>query len=145
MRNNGENTLNKNIIWKNIIANGIKSNYILSNTGLVYNIKYKKFIKPQLNSTDGYLYVDLYINKTKVHKYVHSLIAENFIYNDDPEHKTQVNHINGIKTDNRVENLEWATPKENIRHAFNIGLASIGSDHYRVKHSDEEIYLVCKL
>ena len=84
------------------------------------NRHYKgKLIKPTYDKK-GYLYAELCKNNTKRKIFIHQLVARAFIPNIN--NKTQINHKNGIKDDNRVENLEWATPQENIQHAYNYNL-----------------------
>lgn len=86
-------------------------------------------------------------NSDKWTRMIHLIVAEHFIPN--PENKPQVNHKNGIKTDNRVENLEWVTAKENSQHAYETGLtkAIFGDNHYQAKINSKkamEIKLLLK-
>lgn len=74
-------------------------------------------LKKQLNNW-GYYCVNYSINGRMVRRCVHRLVAEAFIPNLD--NKPQVNHIDGVKTNNRVDNLEWVTQSENNLHAFNV-------------------------
>lgn len=67
----------------------------------------------------GYCIVNFNHNHKRKGFAVHTLVARTFIKNDDVS-RTQVNHKNGIKTDNRVDNLEWVTPKENVRHSREV-------------------------
>ena len=89
------------------------------------NIK-GKILNPR-KSKKGYLKAGLNLNgKEKLYS-IHRLVAIAFIPN--PENKTEVNHKNGIKTDNRSSELEWATSSENNKHAFKIGLQNNSGDN----------------
>lgn len=80
-----------------------------------------KVLKPLLNKRNGYLYVYVKNEQGKYKRVlIHRLVAVAFIPN--PSEKAEVNHINGNKLDNRVENLEWVSREENIRHAYDNGL-----------------------
>lgn len=103
--------------WRNITDH---RHYLVSNDGKVYSLRSNRELKPQ-NHKGGYLYVTFsYGPKGKSNHLIHRLVANAFIKN--PKNKPTVNHINGIKTDNRTCNLEWATQRENNVHAKSIGI-----------------------
>jgi hypothetical protein len=94
------------------------TNYKVDFLGNVYGLDGR--VLKSTKDNKGYLRVGLTINGKLCTKKVHRLIAQTFISNT--LNKPFVNHINGIKSDNRVENLEWVTAKENTKHAIENGL-----------------------
>lgn len=105
-------------MWKTIIVNNKETNYSISDNGEVKNNKTNKILKQQIQN--GYCHCTLSIDKKGKRFRIHRLVAEAFIPNLD--NKEYVNHIDGDRQNNCVNNLEWATPAENTQHAFSSGL-----------------------
>ena len=91
--------------------------YSIDTDGVVYS-QYGRPLKYSLNHR-GYCVINFNIDCIRKGFAVHTLVARQFIPNSDPN-KTQVNHKNGIKTDNRLSNLEWTSPLENVRHSREV-------------------------
>ena len=104
--------------WKYI--KGYENLYEVSTFGNVRRASNKKQLKPKLPKKPKYYLVILYKNSTAKTIRIHRLVAETFIPN--PENKPQVNHIDGNKLNNRVENLEWCDNSYNQKEAKRLGL-----------------------
>ena len=116
-------------------------------TGKTQALK-SRVLKPRINPS-GYCYVELSKNGSKATFAIHQLVAQAFLNN--PENKPIVNHINGVKTDNNVSNLEWATYSENLSHAYSTGLRTsvsskaVGEKNYRRKLKSVQVIEIKRL
>lgn len=104
----------KNEIWK-VIQD--VPDYEVSNCGRVRRVDNKKVIVGAINNK-GYHRFDLMLNQKRIARHGHRLVAEAFISN--PDSKPFVNHKDGNKANNYIDNLEWCTQKENMIHAYHI-------------------------
>ena len=112
--------MSENEVWKDVL--GYEGLYQVSNKGNVYSVERKDtlgrkqggfILSPRCNE-NGYTMVNIYENGKRENKTVHRLVAEAFIPNT--ENLPQVNHIDEVKDNNNVENLEWCTSKHNNNH-----------------------------
>lgn len=103
---------------KNIVINNISTSYYITEDGKCYNQNTGKYLKGQENSANGYFSYNLTLpDGKKMRCLAHRLVAKAFIPNEDCK-KTEVNHKDGNKLNNCVDNLEWVTPSQNQQHAL---------------------------
>lgn len=136
-------------VWKPVV--GYEGLYEVSSLGRVRSFLRRRnknqdfYILSSSKTKGAYKSVDLYKgNSERKNLAIHRLVALAFI--DPVEGKTDVNHIDGVKANNRVQNLEWVTRKENVAHAIRLGLrSSVGESNGRSKLSERVALEILRL
>ena len=127
------------VIWKDV--EGFEGLYKVSNEGVLVSTPRqgaKGGVVKQVRTNSGYESYTLHKDGKSRNELVHRLLARHFIAN--PENKPNINHIDGNKLNNNVENLEWVTPKENSEHAVKTGLMNVnGENNSQSKLTDKEV------
>lgn len=123
---------------KELILDGLNKKYTIDEDGNIFDIKENRYRKIRENEK-GYLYCTFYINGKSKKFFIHRLVL--YCFNPVPNMDTlQVNHIDGNKKNNNINNLEWCTQSENQRHAYRMGLNSNkGLRNPACKYSEKEI------
>lgn len=136
-----------NEIWKEIFD----GYYAVSNKGRVKRLKFHRngcentFLKP-LVTEKGYIRFSISHRNSRLFKKAHILVAEAFI-GPKPSMSHEINHKNGVKDDNRAENLEWVTHRENIAHSYRLGLSkgTKGEQHATSKLKEKDVLKIRNL
>lgn len=135
--------------WVDVV--GYEGAYEVSSLGRIRTVERKakvahgfrtvpaKILKPRPHH-GGYYCVTFCVGHKRKYQTFHRAVAEAFIPN--PSGLPEINHINGDKKDNRVENLEWCTRRQNAAHASIIGLLPTGEDHPHARHTRDQALMV---
>lgn len=133
---------NDNVQFKRIYLNNEPTRYLICNKGFVFNEDINGIQAPFI-SNKGYLRATMCHKGIRYKDLIHRLVAKYFI--DNPNNLPQVNHKNGNKHDNDVDNLEWVTPQQNVIHSYDTHLNHSGEKCSLAKTTDEQIHHVCRL
>lgn len=119
---------------KPIIINGKITNYFIDEQGNIYNSKTNRYLQGSIKS--GYRTVKLTIDNIKKDYLIHRLVIQTFMPNKNYK-ELQVNHIDGNKENNSLENLEWVTPSENVQHSWKNNERQKRRKQNKIKDIDE--------
>lgn len=123
----------------------VKDKYFVSNYGRVFNAETGYILRLNIIEKTGYIVINLYMKDNSIKPFsIHRLIMLCFQPNLKSS-ELQVNHINGRKYANYIENLEWATQSENMNHCYRNNLEINGEDHPWADMTNEQAHEVCRL
>lgn len=139
-------------LWKIVDFSWVKPYYAVSNCGRVKNLKTRKFLTPSKDK-GGYLTIGLAVKVPKGSKkkqkriLLHRLVGLMFIPNPEPFIRTTINHIDGNKENNMVDNLEWMSNSDNVKDMYEKGRhpTKRGVDIPNNKYTEKQIRQVCEL
>lgn len=119
---------------------GFESRYEISNFGRVMSKNKDGKTKILKNYLGTWSYYTIHLGRKFRSILVHRIVADHFVENPNPEKFTQINHLDGDKTNNKASNLEWCDQSRNTTHAFETGLNSgVSETHYRAKLTNDDI------
>jgi len=117
-------------------------NYAATRCGHIFRISTKKLMSQRPHGRSGYLAFRACHNNRPENVFVHKCVADCWL--DNPQGCEQVNHKDGVKTNNGLVNLEWVTAAQNMRHAVDEGLKASGEDLYNSSMSNDTAHLICQ-
>lgn len=124
--------------------NGIETTYIIGDDGSVFNTKHGKLKKlKSVKQKNGYYLIHFHLNGKSYYRWLHRVVAE--CYLENKENKPEVNHKDGNKSHNYVDNLEWVTSKENINHAFKTNLRGYGEKASNTVLTTKQVKTICEM
>ena len=134
--------------WKPITdlsVKGVRPYYWVSDLGRIYNTNINRFVPQFDDGKRGYLLVTLATDNGNVTRSVHRIVMIEFIGFDNDPNKNEVDHKNGIKTDNSIYNLEWVSGSENITRAYDMGLMPSGEDSPVSILKNDDVRQICEM
>lgn len=132
------------IMVKKLELPGLKSEYTIDEDGNIFDVANNRY-KHCTIGHKGYVYCSFYINGRSKNKLVHRLVLMTFNPMEGMEN-LQVNHIDGNKKNNNINNLEWCTPSENVTHAYKLGLMSVeGTRNPACRLSENQVIEIANL